>query len=248
MQLPAPARDSIIRDRARDTSAVTTAKFVPKQLSQADLDFGAAQLRRILQDRPAMKGYASPGDPIWTKAVRGMAGETCGYRVFWNTTDLDKPLIYPSDHAFPSPPDFKAYIRIRAAGPDGAYSGEYLWSCLFFELFNLANHNGFNAAYDRALTGTVSRTEWITANTRLEFLAMKRMIAFYRQTWQPQMMLRKIPSDPTLWKDGEKDTYEEWIAQYTDEDYYPYDYWGKYYDESIVPYLKEMKRFRKHSR
>lgn len=214
----------------------------------ADLEFGEQQLRKLLEDRPAMRGYAVPGDPIWIRAVRGLAGDTCGYRVSWNTEDLDKPLIYPSDHAFPHPPDFKAFIRIRAAGPNGPYNGEYLWSCLFFELFNLANHHGFNAIYDKSLTGTVSRQEWLTENTKLEFLAMKKMIVFYRGTWVPEMTARRIPTDPSYWKNGEKETYEEWISQYVDEDYYPYDYWGKYYDNSIVPYLEQLKEWKKHNR
>lgn len=227
-------------------SAVTPLIVRNQEPTEADLAFGEAQLRKLLDDRPAMKGYAFPGDPVWTKAVRGLAGETCGYRVSWNTHDLDKPLIYASDHAFPHPPDYKAYVRIRAAGPDGPYDGEYLWSCLFFELFNLANHNGFNAIYDKSLTGTVSKKEWLTENTKLEFLAMQKMIVFYRGIWLPAMKIRGIESDSSYWKNGEKETYEEWISQYTDEGYYPYDYWGKYYDDSIVPYLEKLKNWKKH--
>jgi hypothetical protein len=60
------------------------------------------------------------------------------------------------------------------------------------------------------------------------------------------MKVRGIHSDSWYWKNGEKETYEEWISQYTDENYYPYDDWGKYYDEAIVPYLEQLKNWKKH--
>lgn len=231
--------------RTTEANLDTPLTHKPHVVTRADLEFGEEQLKKLLNDRKAMNGYVRPGDPVWNQAVRGFAGETCGYRVYWNPEDLDKPIVYAADHCFPYPPLYKPFIRLRAYGPNHVpYSGEYMWACLFFEMFNLANHTGFKSIYEKALTGTVSKEEWITENTKLEFLAVKRSINFYREYWRPQMKTMKIRTVPAHWKDGEKEDYQSWIAQYSKSDYYPYDFWGKYYDDSVVPYLKKMAEWR----
>ena len=55
------------------------------------------------------------------------------------------------------------------------------------------------------------------------------------------MKKKKLPTNPQYWLRGYKAQYEQWIQQYTKEDYYPYDSFGAEYDEVVIPYLKQRK-------
>lgn len=239
-RLQSPAQGSpvhILTEAAVGTkSAAVTAQ---------NLISGESQIRKMMQDRPEMRRYVKLNDPVWTFCVRQFAGEAVGEPILWN----NDPPEYQDGNAENQGPlhGEKGWIRVRPCKTVGKRmgrkrSGEEMWSDAIFELFNIHNSVGFNRLYDAALADKVSRQDWITGNTELEYVAERKMASFYKRVWQPNMKIKGIVSHPETWQLGLPDTYEEWIAQYTDKSSYPWNIWGKYYDEQIVPYLKAVRK------
>jgi hypothetical protein len=101
------------------------------------------------------------------------------------------------------------------------------------------------ALYDTALDGRLTREQWIRGCTRLEYEALKRTRNDFTKLWLPLFSTRRITISRQFWGGNIPDTYEGWISLYRDPDDYPWDVFGAYYDQKIVPYVRSTKRFRR---
>jgi len=210
-------------------------------LTSADLIFGEQQVSSMVHDRPELARYVSRDCALWQFCVRAFGGEAIGERILWDN-NLPAGKEYRSDHMAPYAGQ-SGRIRIRknyAAGPERgqALSCEELWSCAVFEIENIRNFRAFLALYYKALNGELSREEWIRANSKLEYGALRRTAGDYRRLWQPLALARQQLSSAEFWGLEIPATYEEWISQYRDPNSYPWDVFGRYYDEQVMPYIR----------
>ena len=214
--------------------------------SPAALAFGEKQVERMVADRPQMKQYVQKGDSVWQYCARQFAGEACGQKITWNPDPPHPPDDYDADHQYPTDTQ-QGYIRIRRLSGAGAMrgkerNGEDMWQNAIFELNNIRSAKQFDRLFEDALAGKLSKEQWIKGNTQLEYTAYRNSVRIYRILWLPLMRSKGIASNPDLWWPDLPDTYEAWIALYTDKSSYPWDSWGKSYDDDIVPYLKSKQR------
>ncbi len=214
-----------------------------KRLTRADLDFGLKQLNRMLVDRPMMKHYAKVGDPIWNEAIEGFAGRTAGCRVNWNPEDLrNAPRESVANHTYPTASSKFCCVRLRGKDPrNKPYPADRLWSSLIFEFYNMSNAAEFDKLYEAAVKGRVSRADWIFKHTLLEYKALKRRRDFFVKTWQPFAVSHEVTTNPKNWCVDLPKTHSSWLAQYWDPKGYPWNFYGRYFDDSIAPYLKQRK-------
>src|SRR5882724_942113 len=215
------------------------------ELSSADLAFGEQQVALMVKDRPALARYVSKTDAVWQFCARAFGGQAIGERIFWENSLPGGD--YQSDHQGPYEGK-SGYIRIRKNYSSGGNWGqpltcEELWSCAVFEIENIRNHKAFTALYEMALKGELSREEWIRENSRLEYGALRRTAEDYGQLWVPLEMTRSLPTTRAYWGGNCPPPFEIWISQYRDPDSYPWDVFGQYYDQQIVPYVRRNKQF-----
>jgi hypothetical protein len=196
-------------------------------------------MARLAADRPELTRYVSKADPVWQFCARAFAGELLGERIRW---DSGLPANdYPADHATPTK-DQKAFIRVRKTYASGENRGqplscEELWACVVFELENIRSSKAFLALHERGLRGELTREQWIGEHTRLEYNAFRRTAHNYARLWQPIGLSRALTSQSEQWGIGLPPTYEAWLAQYRDPNGYPWNPYGRFYDNVIVPYV-----------
>lgn len=211
--------------------------YVP---SHDDIVFGETQLKQLLKDRPIMQSFINQQDKLWHSVVYKFAGIETGHRVRWNNESIDKPSQYTGDHNFSAGADDDCYIRLSKLDANGnSISGEELWSTLFFEFENLKNSDSFFNLYKQACAGKLTKEQWITRNTKLEYSALRRTYTFYEKDWIPLMKKKNISTNPVLWNSPIEPTYEAWIKTYDTTSSGNYNYWSMYFDTEIIPYLKK---------
>jgi len=213
-----------------------------RKVSQDDLIYGITQVDKMMNDRKPMGFLVKKGDPIYSWAVRQFAGEACGEHIAWNPEeDLGKPSIYKADHSYPSKEE-KAFIRIRSNNGNGNFYDEHsLWESCIFELHNIRNFKAFDKVYQDACKGKCTKDEWLRRNTLIEYKSNVAVKEFFYRNWAPFLASKGIDSSAHLWDvEWTPETFEKWIAAYNDPTGYPWDYWGTYYDNQIVPYVKAM--------
>lgn len=211
-----------------------------KKRHRGSLRFGKRQLKRMLVDRPAMSSLVEPDDAIWQTCIRMFAGTTISRPVFWKSEEDqdDLPGYYRGGHRF-DPSNGICYVQVRSMdGCGNELDAEVMWSVPFYEFYNIANHAGFHKIGKRAFSGELSKREYIELYTRLEYKALAKLVSFYRDVWLPEVKRKCYRSNETKWLRGFKSSYEDWISQYTKADYYPFDVFGRHFEEVIVPDLK----------
>lgn len=255
MGAPLPGTGAPIPGNGVPEASPTTAPVKPKPaaakrstfpvlhpVSKKDLEWGTEQLEQLLEDRPQMQAYVEEGDAIWTKAVRGFAGETTGVRIGWTQEGWDKPGGYISDHLIPTEKDPNhCYIRLAKLDEKGLpVDGEKLWSGLMYEFNNLANYKAFDAINKLAIEGRFTKKEWMNQVCYAEWRAFKPTLEFYHGTFAPLMFKRNIKTRPVIWRIVEwRDTYPAWIGQFRNPHSYPYTFWGAWWDTQMYPYLRD---------
>jgi hypothetical protein len=237
--------DHLLSPNSKDAIKVPAAVAPTRSLSAADLAFGKQQVERMVKDRPEMARYVRPTDPVWKYCQRAFAGEAIGQRVYWDSAlpDTDETA---AEHMGPVGND-PGYIRVREKYATGFQKGtpltcEELWSSAVYELENIRGTKGFDALYKLACDGKLTREQWIRENTKLEYGACRRTAKLYRTLWLPVAKARGNPTVGTEWFADAPSTYEGWISLYTDPNGYPWNDWGRYYDDEVVPYLRSLNR------
>ena len=120
---------------------------------------------------------------------------------------------------------------------------EQLWACAVFELENIRGTKAFGSLHQQACRGELTRAQWIFENARLEYLASRRTAKLYESLWRPMTEDRGVLTDCNEWYVGGPETFEEVIAQYDDPNGWPWNFWGRYWDEEIEPFLKGRQRY-----
>ena len=223
----------------------TASPKAAQTLSPQDIQFGEQQVKKMLVDRPQMAKILLKNEPIWPWAVRQLAGEAANQRIYWNSSALsDKGFEYDSDHSAPEPGE-PGYIRLRKTDKYGKpMAAHRLLAALVFECYNINSSPAFDRVYQAVLKGKLSKDQYIEQNAQIEFEATRRTANFYRTVFEPLAKNRQYEIDPLYWEAESPTTYTAWRAQYTDRAGYPWSFWGKNYDESIVPYLKAVKKYK----
>jgi hypothetical protein len=220
-------------------------------LPDADLAFGEEQVAKMTKDRPEFARIVTKDDAIWQFCVRAFAGAAIGERIVWDNT-LPEDKGYRSENLGPYD-GHPGFIRIRNISDSVNDRGrllscEELWACAVFELENVRNHNAFMVLFYRALDGKLSREEWIRGCTMLEYNAFQRTKKDFIKLWMPLARTRRISITTSFWGANIPDTYEGWISLYRDPNNYPWDVFGTYYDNQIVPYVKSMNEWQRSRR
>lgn len=216
-----------------------------RELSEAEVAFGAEQVDRMVKDRPEMARSVFKTDALWQFCARCFGGGATGENILWDSA-LPEDKGYESENLGPFD-GRKGFIRIRKIHASTETRGqpltcEELWCCAVFELENLRNHPAFRALYQMALKGQLTREDWVRENSQLEYTALRRTARDYRALWRPLARARHLSETPSLWGVDCPSTYEAWIIQYTDPNGYPWDAFARYYDQQIVPYLRSVQR------
>jgi hypothetical protein len=226
------------RVRVAQTITLPTARF---PVTRDDVLFGQTQVDQMMRDRPQMGIVVKKGDLIYNWVARQFAGEAIGQRILWSPEfTLNAPSI--AYHQIPYPPQLgKIAVRMRHANgakKDQLIEGEELWAAVVFELFNIHNWKQFAAMDEETFLGQINKEEYLRKVTTIEFLAIKNIKQFYRDVWAPWAERKGISSEQSHWHFDAPESYDDWIKQYTDKNDYPYVYYGRRYDEVIIPYLK----------
>lgn len=218
---------------------------------QQNLEHGREQVRNMLKDRHLMRKYLSEDnttkyvrekDIIWQWVANRFAGQGIGKIIYWSPEKPNKANHCIADNAYPIK-SRKGKIRIREKYLEGRNKGqnipfEVLWNSAVFELHNVANGDKFYKIYKEACAGKLNKKSWITKNTKLEYYALKQTVEFYERVWEPWARKNGFETNPLIWQTNSPKTYLEWIKKYKDKSRYPWSYWGTYYNDEIVPYLK----------
>ena len=222
-----------------------------RELSPEDLEHGRRQMEQMLRDRPAMafvvneqgkKIVVDQDSFLWKWCVRKFAGEDVWSRIHWRS---DRPPFSSADHAYSEA--FGGFIRIsdrQVFGPNKGKprSFEAMWADAIFELHNIQNAYDSYDHFVETLAGLVTRQGYVRRITELEHRALMKQVVFYEKSWKPWSSKNRIPTNPVTWRVSCPRSYEAWIAGYTDPGGYPWNPYGKYYEETLVPYLKRKNR------
>jgi len=181
--------------------AVASAKDA---LTPAEIEWGEAQLKQMLKDRPAMAPYTKMGDPLWRWASRQFAGEHVDGGIEWDAAEI----VPAWEAAYYAPTsDRRAFIRVSprfvsAERKSLAMTGSVLWVNAAFELINARSHARSSRLNERAQCGQVSRPAYIVGTALIESESMRAFKAFYDETWVPHCRRLARPADDPAWFNG----------------------------------------------
>jgi hypothetical protein len=106
------------------------------------------------------------------------------------------------------------------------------WTVFFYESYNIQNLERFKSLYKKAMNGEMTREEWVLENATLEHEAAEMFIAFAEDTLVPYLQERGMETSlATDYVAFFRLPVESWMMN--DENSYPWNYWGAYYDEYI---------------
>lgn len=238
-------------DSGRTSSTSSNQKA--KELTDELLAHGHRQVEAMLSDRIRMAAYPSDqgtklvkkSDPFYRFCVRKFAGEDVGSPIFWDKT---LPKSSSAEHD-PASPDSIGAIRIRPK-INGQLSDrlngrrkdfELLWYEAIYELNNSAAAIHFNSLQREVEKGNVDKEAYIRQMAKIEFKAIQSTRKFFEEHWVPWAI--KVKLRPTFQADligwqTKYESFEKWIALYTDKNSYPWVPYSAYHD-SIVAYAKK---------
>ena len=217
------------------------------QVSQEALDFGHRQVARMIADRPAMACVdTSTGKSInidrswfvWKWCAERFAGAATVFRIRWRA---DEPLGN-ADHAYSEKEG--GFIRLSKLERYGSNRGkprpfESLWGDAIYEFLNFENGPDTYDNFLSTLAGLVTKQEYMENITRLEHRALIKQMQFYEKRWKPWAVKNCVSTDQRYWHGQVPKKYEDWIAQYRNPKGYPWNPYGKYYEEKLIPYLRD---------
>jgi hypothetical protein len=201
-----------------------------------DYDFGCSQVDAMMQDRPRMRQLVLKSDKVYSWVARQFGGAACGQKIYWNREKLAKPdkSEYVAENQFPTNERI-GFIRVREVASNGkALTSDELWNSAIFELINISYGPKYFSLSKRAITQKLSKEQYISEATKLEYEASKRTIDVYYFLWLPS--LKKNGLVPKPWPSVPA-TYEDWIKRFKSKSGYPWDSWGKYYDDELKPFI-----------
>jgi hypothetical protein len=210
-------------------------------LTPTDLAFGREHVARMVKDRPHMADSVYESDAIYQFCVRGFAGAATGEPIVWDSTIPEDKECH-AEHLRPCEGK-RGFIRVRNDYGAGALRGsplscQEMWACVVFELENIRSWRADDELYRLALAGGLTREEWIRECSKLEYGALRRTAADWKLVWAPLARTRHLRTTASFWGLNVPPTYEAWITAYTDPSSYPWNPFGRYYDDQVIPYLR----------
>gem|GEM_PF-1968334 len=202
-----------------------------------DLAHGKLQTEQMLHDLPAMKQWLTKGNPFYDFAVEHYAADAKGNSIFWvpfvedgwKTDGCNAISVSAKD-------DVCGSISIRKfdCKTNRAFLAEELWFCFIFESFNTFNGHRFNKIKSEARAGKMTREQFILSSCNDEYLNAKQTKKYYLDYVIPWSKQTGIKTNGTRWFFNIPQTFEQYMKFYQDRNKYPWSFYGKYYDESIV--------------
>jgi hypothetical protein len=195
------------------------------------VSFGRRQIDQMLADRPDMVGILRDDHPIMLWIIDSMNGQRIGQRIYWNA---NSPKSSFAEHALP----YEIYPPHICLSGGTEVSPIDKWAGLVYELFNLENAKAFPELYYKAMEGELDRAGYGKECAKLEYLALQKAKAFFRENPLPNAdsgnnpHLIHISQSPA--------TFDEYIAQVSDPKggfRSPEEYFLKHYDEAIAPLI-----------
>lgn len=201
------------------------------QLTPAALIHGRAQLKRILEDRPAMQQLVQPDDAIGQWVILQLAGVHSKALVHWqnkSSTDFIIPEGVAAVHAYATPTS-TAKIWVRPSD-----DAEQLWASLIYELHNLHHGAAFRQIALDAENALCNEQEYIMRHAQLEYLAGKATAGFYKQYWKPFCKSQGHATTPQRWFYYLPPTFEGWAKTFTNPQGYPWHPYRDYYRRLVA--------------
>lgn len=198
-----------------------------KKLSQKDIEHGERQVKKMLKDRPVMRGHLTKDDFIWKWVVKKFAGEG-----LVDTIDWKQEEPYHGSRASHGDPCRieRGFICIKKG-----LSFEESWAGVIFELHNISLYAEFNRTMKSAYQGQITKEDFILKMARTEFKAIKKTEKFYKDVWSVWAKQKDLSSDPGEWSVGCPAKFEEWIKYFDKSSDYPWKIYSDFYDN----YLEE---------
>ena len=209
-----------------------------KELSSAAREHGRAQVRKMLEDRPAMAEYAEEAQFLRIWAVRKFAGEDLGSLIDW---DPEPPTDSDAEHTAPGENDHGS-IQVHPTYTHGRRSGEprcfeELWAGAIYELHNINNAKHFVKLHERAAEGKLSKEEFVGGIVKHEVVAAQETRAFYLTVYLPFAARHKLATQPSLWFAEWWDQPDEALKGFTNKAAYPWQPYARQYDWLTVERL-----------
>jgi tetratricopeptide (TPR) repeat protein len=178
---------------------VTYEASTDKKLSSDALAHGERQVRQMLKDRAAMAIHVTPGDKMWTWAVRKFAGEDLGAPIDWDNADPD--FAAAANIASDGKSNARILISpLQLGSPSKSASFEELWIKAVFELHNVQTSPETTSLDREAAEGKLTCDEYVLRILKREDLAVQRTRAFYINcylAWMPKNVIRD--TSPWSW-------------------------------------------------
>jgi TPR repeat protein len=197
---------------------------------------GEEQLDLVLRDRPQLQTVVQKGSPIWTWLKTAFEGANLGYQIEWRN-DATGLRISGSSSISSAYADVneKAYVEVDGINEEGPATGtersaEEILSNLVFELNNVRHGPEKQKLDEQARAGTISHDDFIRACFREEYLADRETADFYHTIWVPFCKAKGLEPHPTPWHALIKNTWQENLATYPPEFWYPWHFYGDRYD------------------
>jgi len=212
-----------------------------------DMDYGNAQVAKMLADRPTMAQFTvasgsihqlTPDDAIWQWAARAYGTKIDGLPVEWNKASPAVNITSLSN--FTGPWQGKdGCIRVRdqwsVKGVVRKATFDEEWQACIFELINIQNTDTNKDIFSQCMEGKLSKEDYVRATTKFEFGTYLHLEDFLKETWAPWCGKSGHPYAVICWATDIPKTYEAWIAEQNPK--YPQNY-RNWYDRVVEPYLK----------
>lgn len=205
----------------------------PYKLTEDQVSQGAAQLEKMLKDRPEMARYIRKGDGLWDWTVRQFAGESIQGGVQWDPGDPQGS--FDSISCRPDPLRGKsAYIQVtRNYAVPNFHQGEpktgpTLWYEAGIEFCNLISAHQFQTIDEEADRGQLSRDDFA-----FEMMAVENIVTngnfheFFYGIWMPNCQKLSVPFEDkrfierygtTVGKGWKADEYLKFFKLLSDEE------------------------------
>jgi hypothetical protein len=148
--------------------------LVSVQTTPADLEFGRSQLEQFMRDRPEVKPVLIKEKALRNHLERGFGGVETGFRVHWDNREPEKR---EADY-WPRYDEEPARVRVSKA-PFGSGSDKCV--TLVIELEHAKSDNRFTATRRMAYIDQMTREDYATSMTSLEFKSVQRAREFFKQ-------------------------------------------------------------------
>jgi predicted lipoprotein with Yx(FWY)xxD motif len=226
--------------------------MVAAEPTPADLEHGKRQVERMLADRQGMAvyrrekdnkaGYVEEGNAIYRWAVEAYAGKYVGERVYWVQGE-------PVDGGEACHVNARLYgiyaLQIRNAGDDQPDGFEVMWSGCIYEMLSMSQMEEWASLEKGAIDNLFSAEEFVEEGARVEWLAHRKLAKFHEEVWAPWARLVGVKSDREIWVMANSEVYENWRAQYTEREHYPwqpflqiYEWLSRFSEDKILRYRK----------